>query len=183
MYTEVKIDPSTPMRRGYAFLPKGIAYKTLHCRKLTREANQLLYVVVDKKTTLGLRAPKSIINEVHLKAKDTLATRRAAVVKRDAADSAKAAAEIKAQFPKMPKDETALVLKHGFKKYSRRVGRSSTVSLDKKVILAVIAHVRHKHTNYDALLREGRARDDARRAIRTDLESVLRKWGHSKGWH
>jgi hypothetical protein len=183
MYTEVRIDSSTPMRRGYAFLPKGNAYKTLHCRKLTREANQLLYVVVDKKTTLGLRAPKSVLNQVHLKAKDTLATRRAAVLKRDAADDAKAAAEIKAQFPNMPQNEIVLVLKHGFKKYSRRVGRSSTVSLDKKVILAVIAHVRHKHTKYDSLLREGKARDDARKAIWKDMETILRAWGYSKGRH
>jgi hypothetical protein len=182
-YSEVKIDLHTPVRKGYAFLPKGNAYNTLHCRKLTREASELLYIVVDNNTALGLRAPKSVLSQVFLKAKSTLATRRAATLKRDTADSAKAAAEIKAQFPKTPEQEVALVLKHGFRKYSGRVGRSSTMPLDKKVTLAVIAHVRHKHTKYDTLLREGKARDDARKAIWKDMETILRKWGYSKGRH
>jgi hypothetical protein len=90
------------MPKGYGYLPKGIAYKTLHCRKLTREAAKVLYVVVDNKKTLGLRAPSSIISQVYQKANATLSTRRAAVQKRDSADISRASAELLAQFRKIP---------------------------------------------------------------------------------
>ncbi|KAF2826903.1 hypothetical protein CC86DRAFT_466688 [Ophiobolus disseminans] len=168
------------MPKGYALLPKGIAYKTLHCRKLTREAGMPLYVVMDKKTTLGLRAPKSIVSQVHLKAKDTLATRRAATSKRDAADIAKAAASLRFQFPKISTSDEELVLKHGFKKHSGRVGRTGSIPLEKKVLLAVIAHIRHKHTEYDALLRSGTEREAARKLTRKKIETTMRTWGFTE---
>jgi hypothetical protein len=183
MHQEITVSPSAPMPQGYAFLAKGIAYKTLHCRKLTREAGKPLYIVVDKRTTLGLRAPRHIIAQVHLQAKDTLATRRAAVGKRDAADIAKAAANLKVQFRKMFKTDQELVLMHGFKKHSGRVGRTAQIPLEKKVLLAVIAHVRHKHTEYDALLRAGTERDVARKMTRKKIESTMREWGFVEGRH
>jgi len=169
------------MPQGYAFLPKGIAFKTLHCRKATREAKKPLYVVVDNKRTLGLRAPKTIISEVHQKAKETLTTRRAAVQKRDDSDISKTTAEIKTQFPKMPATERELVIKHGFKKHSRRVGRTGTLTLNAKVRLAVVAHIRHMHTDYETLLRAGMPREAARVAILKTIDTVTREWGCAQG--
>jgi len=171
------------MPQGYGFLPKGIAYKTFHCRKFTRESGKPLFIVADKKTTLGLRAPKFIISQVHLKAKDTLATRRAATVKRDAAEIAKAAASLTVQFPKISNIDKELVLKHGFRKHSGRVGRTASIPLEKKVLLAVIAHARHKHTEYDALLRSGTDRDAARKLTRKKIETTMRAWGFVEGRH
>jgi hypothetical protein len=169
------------MPQGYAFLPKGIAFKTLHCRKATREAKKPLYVVVDNKRTLGLRAPRTIISEIHQNAKETFTTRRAAVQKRDDSEISKTTAEIKAQFPKMPATERDLVLKHGFKKHSRRVGRIGTLTLQAKVRLAVVAHIRHKHTDYEALLRAGMPREAARVTISKTIDSVMREWGSAQG--
>ncbi|KAF1848122.1 uncharacterized protein K460DRAFT_364109 [Cucurbitaria berberidis CBS 394.84] len=143
MTCELTVHPGMPMPKGYGFLPKGIRYKTLHCRKLTHEAGKPLYIVVDKKKQVGLRAPNSIIHQVHAQAKQTLPTRRAATEKRDAADITKAAAELASQFPRMPTNEKETVLKHGFRKHSGRVGRTSLLLLSRKVLLAVIAHVRH----------------------------------------
>jgi hypothetical protein len=181
MYQEITVLPSVTMPRGYAFLPKGIAFKTLHCRKSTREAKMPLYVVVDDKRTLGLRAPKAIVSQVHQKADDTLSTRLAAVEKRDASDVAKTTTELKAQFPNMPAAERELVLKHGFKKHSRRVGRTASLTIQAKVRLAVIAHIRHKHTDYNDLLRAGATREDARVMISKNIDSVLREWGCAEG--
>jgi hypothetical protein len=183
MHREIKVTPKAPMPQGYAFLPNGIAFKTLHCRKLTREAGQPLYVVVDNKKTLGLRAPKTIIAQIHVKANETLSTRRAAVQKRDALDIAKTTKELRSQFPKMPGSERELILKHGFKKHSRRVGRTASLTLEKKVMLAVIAHVRHTHTEYDTLLRKGQTRELARVAIWRKIENVMREWGCTDGRH
>lgn len=162
------------MPQGYGFLAKGIAYKTLHCRKLTRESSKPLYIVQDKNTTLGLRVPKYIISQVYAKANETLATRRAATSKRDAADMTKTAASLTLQFPRMPESEISLVLQHGFKKPSGRVGRAGSLPVEKKVILAVIAHMRHKHTEYDTLLRNGTNRDEARSQTRKKIEATLK---------
>jgi hypothetical protein len=183
MQQEVTVTSSTPMPKGYGYLPRGIAYKTLHCRKLTREAAKVLYVVVDNKKTLGLRAPSSIISQVHQKANATLSTRRAAVQKRDSADISRASAELLAQFRKIPATEKELVLKHGFKKHSGRVGRTASIPLAKKVTLAAIAHIRHKHTEYDALLRDGEAREKARKLTWKKIEGVMKEWGFKDGRH
>jgi hypothetical protein len=183
MFSETIVSPTTPMPEGYGFMAKGIRYKTLHCRKLTHESGKPLYVVVYKKTTIGLRAPKYIISAVHAQANETLSTRRAATQKRDNADISKAAANLATQFPRIPKAEKKLVLKHGFKKHSGRVGRTSLIPLSKKVLLAVIAHVRHKHTEYDNLLRDGKDRDVARKLTWKKIESVMRQWSFSEGRH
>lgn len=183
MHREVTVTPKTPVAKGYGFLAKGIAYKTLHCRKLTREAGRVLYVVVDNKKTLGLRAPSYIISQVHQKANATLVMRRAAVQKRDSADIAKASAELLGQFCKIPAAEKEVVLKHGFKKHSGRVGRTSSISLAKKVTLAVIAHIRHKQTEYDVLLRAGETREKARKLTWKEIEGVMKQWGFKEGRH
>jgi hypothetical protein len=43
--------------------------------------------------------------------------------------------------------------------------------------LAIVAHVRHRHTDYDTLLAEGYDRDAARHFVVDDTEAVLRGWG------
>lgn len=81
----------------------------------------------------------------------------------------------------MPDCDKQIVLQHGFKKSSGRVGRTSMIPLSQKVLLAVIAHVRHKHTDYDNLLHKGIERADARKATRRAIEDVMKRWGFSKG--
>jgi hypothetical protein len=43
--------------------------------------------------------------------------------------------------------------------------------------LALVAHVRHRHTEYDALLADGYDRDAARHFVVDETEAVLRAWG------
>ncbi|RMZ68076.1 alanine and arginine rich [Pyrenophora seminiperda CCB06] len=181
MQPEVTVSPLTPLPPSYTFLPKGDRYKTLHSRKLTHTANLPLYIVVSEKKPLGIRIPSSILKQVNLQAKETLSTRRAATSKRDASDVAKAVAEIAKQFPRMPVEERARVVRHGFKKHSGRVGRTGRVGLDKKVVMAVMAHARHMHTEYDALLKGGMDRMEARKATWKKIDIVMKKWGYAKG--
>ncbi|MGH9763571.1 MAG: DUF2293 domain-containing protein, partial [Blastocatellia bacterium] len=63
-------------------------------------------------------------------------------------------------------------------KYSGRVGRSATAkSLDEEAVrLAVIAHIRHRETNYDELLAQGWSRLDSRGQIRGEVEEILIAW-------
>jgi hypothetical protein len=46
--------------------------------------------------------------------------------------------------------------------------------------LAIVAHVRHRHTDYDALLADGYDRDAARHFVVEETEGVLRRWGCSR---
>lgn len=179
---EIAVSWNTPMPKGYGFLPKGIRYKTLHCRKLTHDAGKTLYLVADaKKQHVGLRVPNHILYQVHRQAKETLPARRAAAEKRDGASLNAAAAELDVQFPEMPEEEKALVLKHGFRKHSGRVGRTGTIPLTRKVLLAVIAHARHRHTAYDSLLARDMKRGVARKVVSRKLETIVRGWGFVGG--
>lgn len=183
---EISVSPSKPMPKGYAFLPRGDPYKTLHCRKLTHEAGKPLYVVeigVKRKKVLGIRVPKSIFFQVQSQARETLASRRAATEQRDAALVRQAASAIDDQFPNIPAPEKEMVLKHGFKKYSGRVGRTGQIPMSKKVTLAVIAHIRHTHTEYDKILDASGEREEARRKIAKQLQAILRDWGLKGGKH
>ncbi len=47
--------------------------------------------------------------------------------------------------------------------------------------LALVSHVRHRHTEYDALLAEGYDRDAARHFVVEETEAVLRAWGCARG--
>jgi hypothetical protein len=46
--------------------------------------------------------------------------------------------------------------------------------------LAIVAHVRHRHTEYDVLLADGYDRDAARHFVVDETEAVLRRWGCSR---
>jgi len=182
MRQEITATQMSPVPKSYGFLPKGDRYKTLHCRKLTHEAGRPLYIVLDdQKRTTGIRIPLHVLHKVNKQSKETLPTRRAATTKRDATDIANVAAEIDTQFPKIPASEKQAVLKHGFKKHSGRVGRTSSIPLTRKILFAVIAHVRHTHTDYDAMLKNGKSREHARKTTREGIETVMRTWGYTKG--
>jgi len=57
-----------------------------------------------------------------------------------------------------------VIAEHACQKYSGRVGRSAAAkALDEQAVhLAVIAHIRHAETGYDALLAQGCERSEAR---------------------
>jgi hypothetical protein len=60
----------------------------------------------------------------------------------------------------------------------QRACRSEMNSLtpDVAVWLSAIAHLRHEHTDYDALLAEGYDRDSARYFVIDEINSVLTQW-------
>lgn len=86
------------------------------------------------------------------------------------------------QFPGCPPDEARQIATHAGERGSGRVGRSAAGrAFDTRAIeLAVRAHIRHGHTNYDALLMRGVARLDAREQIRDRIEEVVHGWSGVK---
>jgi hypothetical protein len=80
--------------------------------------------------------------------------------------------------PGCPTDEARRIAEHTGRRSSGRVGRSAAGrALDASAVdLAVIAHIRHEHTNYDELLMCGTKRLDARVLVREKIDRVLAEW-------
>ena len=78
------IPAALPMPDGYAFLSKSDKYMTGLCRKRTRAADKILYIVSEKTVLRGLYAPESVVTEVRRRERETRGKRRANVRDRDA---------------------------------------------------------------------------------------------------
>ena len=88
------------------------------------------------------------------------------------------AQQIAERYPGCPADEAQRIAEHACRKHSGRVGRSAAARrFDPEAVdFAVTARVRHAHTRYDDLLGEGLFREEARAAVRGEIDAVLRKW-------
>jgi hypothetical protein len=85
---------------------------------------------------------------------------------------------IRSRYPDCPPGEAEAIAKHACEKYSGRVGRSSAAkSYDATAIdLAVKAHVRHTHTEYDRLLSRGWERMEARSNVVGRVTEIMERW-------
>jgi hypothetical protein len=109
------------------------------------------------------------------------AQKKKAAKRRDKEDQAYIAAFAKAiieQFPGCPREDAQEIAGHACQKYSGRVGRSvAAKQFDPAAVrLAVIAHIRHKYTEYDRLLARYNDRQEARSEVRGMIEEILEKW-------
>ncbi len=98
------------------------------------------------------------------------------------------AAEIRKRFPGMPPEEEHRIVKHAWEKQSGRVGRQLTV--EKAILPAVIAHIRHTYTLYEVLIKDYKysisasssvdctkyAKDKARESVSGLVFEILYKW-------
>lgn len=85
---------------------------------------------------------------------------------------------IRERYPSCPPEREEDIATHACRKHSGRVGRSADAkALDPAAVdLAVRAHVRHRETDYDQLLAQGWARDEARRSVGAAVDTVLEHW-------
>jgi len=104
--------------------------------------------------------------------------RRVRVVAEDREFTKQVTAAIMEQYPKCPREDATAIAEHTTRRGSGRVGRSAAAkALNPDAIrLAVRAHVRHAHTNYDSLLMQGVTRGEARAAIHGAVEEVISEW-------
>lgn len=113
---------------------------------------------------------------------DARAARRAREAERraelDEAYVRRFAARVRELFPSCPTGREEVIAEHACRKYSGRVGRTAQAkALDADVVrLAVVAHVRHAETMYDAILARGGERRDAREQVRAMVDDVLARW-------
>jgi hypothetical protein len=88
------------------------------------------------------------------------------------------AREIRLHYPSCPVGEANQIAEHACEKHSGRVGRTSAAKefSPEAIRLAVVAHVRHIHTNYDELLARYADRQSAREEIRDQVLAMLDNW-------
>lgn len=81
-------------------------------------------------------------------------------------------------FPRCPPKEAAAIARHTAARGSGRVGRTAAGrKLDEKALTAaVVAAVRHNHTNYDELLASGVDRQFARERVADRVDEILDSW-------
>ena len=89
---------------------------------------------------------------------------------------------IRQHFARCPSQEASQIAEHACRKYSGRVGRSAAAKeFDLEAIrLAVAAAIRHRFTNYDALLLRGVDRDEARSLVAVAVAEKLQQWSGSQ---
>lgn len=178
-HLEPEVRKKSTMPNGYVFVPKGDVYITANVRRRTHAAGSTLYVVTsdDRKKQLGLRCP-GVIHEAVLADSQATAAARAAVVRsRDEVAERTFEEAMLGLFPNIPKAEVPAILRRTLEKRSRRVGRTGRLEMEAKVRLAVLAHIRHGHTPYHGLLKDGMPRHAARRKIAGEINKVALQWG------
>ncbi|KAL8371187.1 hypothetical protein RB595_001165 [Gaeumannomyces hyphopodioides] len=184
--TEPQVSPKSPVPVGYRFVPKGNVYITANCRKKTHAVGATVYLVVDpsvrgRANVKGIRVPSDIYDEVVAAEQQTRAKRAAQVRAKDDAGSNAFESEVRRLFPHAPTDSVAAIARHALVKRSRRVGRSTMMDMEHKVRLAVVAHIRHVETDYEALLgKGGMEREDARRQTWQRTNEVADQWAGQK---
>ena len=104
-----------------------------------------------------------------------------AVIRREHLDAeyqAAVALRLKELFPGCPVKEAEAIAAWTCRKYSGRVGRSAAAKeLDPAPLgLAVIAHIRHRHTPYDQELMSHGDRSLARSQVASTIDQVLARW-------
>ena len=85
---------------------------------------------------------------------------------------------IRERYPGCPEDAELEIARHACSKYSGRVGRSGAAKrFDPEAIdIAVRAHARHRHTDYDDFLMRGWDRNEARVAVGSAVDHILATW-------
>lgn len=85
---------------------------------------------------------------------------------------------IKELFPRCPSGREQQIAEHACRKYSGRVGRSAAAkSFDEEAVrLAVLAHIRHRETDYDGLLGKGWPRHESRAHVRARVDQISDSW-------
>ena len=169
------------------FLPSGDAAVT---RRATRYSSQ--HVVVMKKSAARKRSERQGIlaepeairraeEESAADAEQRARGQKKAAKRRQKVDQAYVAQFAKAvgqQYPGCPEAECREIAVGACEKYSGRVGRSAGAKeFDSTAIrLAVVAHIRHKHTAYDRLLGRYDDKELARSEVLGKIEAILDKW-------
>mgnify|MGYP001825770270 CR=1 FL=1 len=172
------------------FLPAGDAALTRRARKHARLSAVVLKWSRARKRyeRQGLLVEEAALEQAEQECTADAATREArrtrAAERRAELDDhyvVRFAERVRELYPGCPQGRETQIAEHACRKYSDRVGRSAAAKeLDEQAVrLAVVAHVRHTETEYDALLVGGWNRQEARARVNEDVSMVVGAWKRS----
>ncbi|KAH6608144.1 hypothetical protein Trco_004457 [Trichoderma cornu-damae] len=183
---------------GFEFVAIGNPQLTAACKEISRENDAMIFIVSNAK---GLDE-KILANQVHRighHIRQVIVEEAKASVGgvphhvgpvtdagpepipySQTAYRAQVDAAIRDLFPRVPNTDRQMIIEHSFTRGSTNrsehpVGFSEDIPLSRRVQLAVLAHIRHTHTRYDALLRET-TWQNARKIVESLCLDILVKW-------
>ena len=173
----------------YGRMEAGSAFATRTAKKMTAEFGRPVFIEMKNAKRGGCSravaywVPRAILPEVRQAEAESESRREAAREKagltratRHERELARLAARLGLLYPAMPENERTDVVERAFEVGSDRVGRTTKLDEDRKLELAVIAHVRHTHTEYDERLASGEDREYIRQDIHRDVVCVIERW-------
>jgi hypothetical protein len=169
------------------FLPSGDAALTRRSRKNSRLSAVVLKWSKARKQyeRQGLLVESDALEqaeqECRADAKQRETRRNQAAIRRAELDQGyikRFADRVRELYPYCPPGREAIIAEHACRKYSGRVGRSAAAKAinEQAVRLAVIVHIRHTETNYDALLLDMFERSEARMLVHDMVDKVAQMW-------
>ena len=131
-----------------------------------------------------MHCPQDVFNIVTQNAAATAEKRAQTVATKDNRDYRQNLQLLREMFPRMPAKTMEEILAHGFQKGSGRVGRATRLDEEKRIELAVNAHIRHQFTDYEIHLKERRKigngspnpRTEARQRVIGQVTRIAESW-------
>ena len=131
-----------------------------------------------------MHCPQDVFDIVTHNAAATAEKRAQTVATKDNRDHQQNLQLLREMFPRMPSKTSEEILAHGFLKGSGRVGRATRLDEQKRIELAVNAHIRHRYTDYDIYLKarkqfgnkSSNPRMEARQRVIEQIKSIANSW-------
>lgn len=175
-----------PIPKGYDSLFLGDRSKTMH----VKQNADAVFIEMEKcgkrfSRPVAIWAPRAVIQEANaLKPRSTEEQRARNKELRQIRIRAKARKQIQALFPLIPDLDLDQIVERAYEIGSGRVGLTGTLTPEEAAERAVIAHVRHRYTDYELLLLSAYDDEDdkeeirleARRSVSHSIYSVLDNW-------
>ncbi|KAL7799879.1 hypothetical protein V8C37DRAFT_365823 [Trichoderma ceciliae] len=183
---------------GFEFVPIGNPQLTAACKELSRDKDAMIFIVSNAKGLdeniltnqvhrIGHHIRQVIVEEAKGSVGDiphhvgpVTDAGPEPIPGSQRAYHAQVDAAIRDLFPRVPNTDRQMIIEHSFTRGSTNrsehpVGFSEDIPLSRRVQLAVLAHIRHTHTRYDALLRET-TWQNARKIVESLCLDILVKW-------
>ncbi|PKS12145.1 hypothetical protein jhhlp_001443 [Lomentospora prolificans] len=195
---DMKDTTDTEPPPGYTFLPiVGNSELTLLCNDLSREQGAMIFRVSTSKDDtselslhtcrIGYHFRETIVEQARVTLgyrpiRHNTATQGVPepIPETQEEINAQADAALRELFPRIPNTDRQEIVDRAFKKGKVSnggpvVGLCSDLTLSRRVQLAVLAHIRHRHTRYDTLLKQT-TWEHARKTVEAVCLDIIVKW-------
>ncbi|SPO03877.1 uncharacterized protein DNG_06560 [Cephalotrichum gorgonifer] len=192
---QITLDREPPP--GFTFVPIGKPELTGLCKELSREKEVMIFMVSTSRdytnelsmhtSRIGHHIREAIVDEARASLGHRHNPQEAVsngtpepIPETQEEINAQADAAIRELFPRIPNTDRQQIIDHAFRMGAKFhgepvVGLIQDISLSRRVQLAVLAHIRHRHTRYDALLRET-TWQHARKTVEAVCLDMIVKW-------